>query len=98
MRRQVTSSGGAGAEGEAEALRHHFIQAVKQKKTQDNAGRHSEYGDASDLERDTAQQAFCGWTYTQIARWAEENGVTVDFLSAGALRLRDFDYPPTNID
>ena len=66
---------------ESEALRHQLAQeALKQ--GAEEGSLHVEY--------ERAQQAFSGWTYLQIRAWGARNCLTVEFLAAGALRLRVF--------
>jgi hypothetical protein len=87
MGRRTGYSRSADTAEEAETLRRHFVEAVKVQspdEAQDDSCRFLR------IERDSAQQAFSGWTYPEITQWASHNGLTADFVSGGAMILYDF--------
>ncbi len=64
---------------EAEALRVLIVQEAKKQKNGSAAGTFYR------LERETAQKAFEGWTYSRILHWAADNHLMVVFLPGRAL-------------
>ena len=68
---------------EAAELRRRFVEDVK---TGDRIN--GIYG-VYTVARENAQKAFVNWTYQQIACWASENGLMVDFGREGILNLFD---------
>jgi hypothetical protein len=88
MGRRTVYSTGADTAAEAEALRRHFVDAVKALSPDQALDESSGY---FRVERETAQKAFSGWTYPEITRWASNNGLMADFVSGGAIVLHDFE-------